>query len=192
MVEEPMLRVHVLLATTVLALIGCGVPQDEHQRTVRELETARSQVTAANKRVQELQDEVARLSETDAAQWKKILELKSQHEWPDVIRSTDDFLDRWPGSPYLEQARRLRVEATEAQAAAILAKAKSEIDRQQFEEAKATLLTLREEYPSARSRVSADNELRTIDARIAMVRRRAAGNGAYRRFNERSSLVGLF
>jgi type VI secretion system protein VasI len=187
MVEKVMLRAHVL-AIVILTLVGCGVPRDEHQRTLRELETARSEITAANKRVQELQAEVARLSETDAAQWKKILELKSHQDWPNVIRSIDDFVDRWPGSPYLEQARRLRAEATEAQAAAILAEAKSEMDQQRFEEAKAKLLAVREEYPSSRSRASADKELRTIDAKIALARRRAAGTGAWRTSTEISPI----
>lgn len=174
----------------ILSLVGagCGVPEDDHDRVVRELETTKEHLAAANKRLNELEAELEQLSKTDSGLWSKILEHKSKSEWSSVISETKEFLENWPSSPYAEQARKLRAEAVEAQADELFAQAESEIEQQSFDQAKSTLLQVTKEYPTSRARARADRELRTLDARIAEARRRAVGTGAWRVSTETSPI----
>lgn len=116
----------IVLVTLTESMVACGVSQAEHQRTIGELDEIKARLHSANKRIGELEADVARLSETDAAHWGKILDLRSRQQWSSVPTETAAFLDRWPGSPHTEQARHLRAEATESQADALLAQARGE------------------------------------------------------------------
>jgi type VI secretion system protein VasI len=176
---ENRMQLTAVLSVITLACVGCGISEDDHNRVVRELEVTKKQLAAANKRVHELEVELEQLSRTDSGHWSKILDLKAKSQWPNVISEIDEFLDSWPSSPYIEQARKLRAEAIENQAGELLAQAESEIEQQQFEQAKATLLQITKGYPATRARARADDRLRTLDRKIAEARRRAVGNGAW-------------
>lgn len=174
----------VAISVLVLTLTGCGVPDERHAQVLKELEESKAQNAAAAKQIRDLEEEVERLSRTDAGNWSRILELKARNQWPQVIEEVDAFLLSWSGSPNRKAAEELRSEAVDLQATGLLARARSEIQEQKFDQARATLQQIASEYPNSRARAAADNEIRTLATKIADARRRQIGNGSWRSSSE--------
>lgn len=161
-------------------LAACGVPSDEHQLTVRELENAKAELEVASRRIAELEAEVARLSETDEAYWQAVVELREQEQWPEVRSKISKLLERWQQTQYAVQARRFDQEALEAMASRLYKRAQAEMRGERFESAKSILVQVRDDFPGTRPHSQALADVKGLDRQIEQARRRAIGSGKWR------------
>jgi type VI secretion system protein VasI len=183
-----MVRFPVLLAVLLVFSFACGVPKSEHESLVSELDRTKSDLEVATNRVGELESEVKRLRETDGGYWAQILSSKNERQWREVVSQIDVLLERWPQSPYVGEARKLRSEVVESQAAELLERARTEIAEESFEQAKSTLEMIGKEFPATRAHAQAGVEKRSLDSKIAAAKRRQIGNGAWSASSETSPI----
>lgn len=175
-----MRRSFVAFGLFVSCLLGCGVPNEVHQETVRKLEDTSERLDAAKKRISELETEIHKLRETDEAYWAEILALEKERQWSEVQGKATELLSRWPNSAHSDDARRASKRATEAMAQELYDQAQKDIQGKHFASAKRILSKVRDEYPDTAAHSRAVVLLRDVDRLIEEARRSALGNGRWR------------
>ncbi len=166
------------LLAAVIA-VGCGVPADEYQEVLKNLDAARAELEAVNKKIVDLEAEVAACRETDAGYWRDALRAEEDGDWATVRTTVQELLRRWPQTPYTAEAQSLDKKAVEVLASVLYQQGETSVENKGFEAARKVFQEIVEKYPSTSSARQAKLSLRDLDRRIEEARVRAIGNGQW-------------
>ena len=143
-----------------LSLSNCGVSTSQYE----ELQVKYDNLLANNEK---LKAEIARLRETDEVTWQEAVEQRDAKQWVIVEQKTSELLSRWPHSPLVAEAKKLRRLAREERGTTLFDSAQQLVGVGNKAEARRILEIIKSELGDTSAGRKVQTYLRDLDAKLA-------------------------